>query len=110
MLEIHLKIDKETGLIEAELSPENILLKEFFETEIQGDIALADYLKTKATGPQDEDYEITGNGFTLTLSPDRYIITPIYEDTRAPKDGPRDDFFLLLDHWRQFLSHETREN
>ncbi len=110
MLEIHLTRDKESGLIEVTLSPENKLLKEFFETEIQGDIALIDYLKTKEAGNQGEDYEITGNGFTLTLNHDRYIITPLYEDTRPAQAGPRGDFFLLLDRWRQFLKKEPREN
>ncbi|MDF2367990.1 hypothetical protein [Sneathiella sp.] len=110
MLEIHLERDKETGLIESRLSPENNLLKEFFETEIQDDMALINYLRTKTIDQEGEDYEITGNSFTLTLTLDRYIITPIYEDTRPPQDGPREDFFYLLDRWRQFLKREAREN
>ena len=108
MLKIHLQRDRKTGLIEARLSPENKLLKEFFETEIQDDIALINYLRTKDTDIQDENFEITGNGFTLTLTSDRFIITPIYEDTRPPEGGPRDNFFHLLNCWRQFLNTEDK--
>jgi uncharacterized protein YacL (UPF0231 family) len=85
-------------------------LEEFFETEIQDDMALINYLRTKDTYIQDEEYEITGNGFTLTLTSDRFIITPIYEDTRPPEDGPRDNFFQLLNRWRQFLQEEHSKN
>lgn len=110
MEEIFLTRDKESSLIDVKISPENKLLKEFFETEIQDDMALIDYLMTKATHQQDKDYEITGNAFSLTLTPDRYIITPLYEDTRSPQGGPRGDLFLLLDYWRQFLENESSNN
>ena len=110
MLKIHLQRNKETGLIEARLSPENNLLKEFFETEILDDMALINYLRTKKKKEQVEDFEITGNGFTLTLTEDRYIITPLYEDTRPAKDGRRKDFFKLLKHWRKFLKNESKQH
>ena len=110
MLEIHLERDKKTGLIEVRIFPENNLLKEFFETEIQDDMALINYLRTKDAGVLEENYEITGNGFTLTLTADRYMITPVYEDTRAPQEGPREKFFLLLNYWRQFLLGERKGN
>ncbi|MBO0335136.1 hypothetical protein J0X12_16055 [Sneathiella sp. CAU 1612] len=110
MEEIFLTRDTESGLIDVKITPENKLLKEFFETEIQDDMALIDYLVTKATHQEGKDFEITGNAFSLTLTPDRYSITPLYEDRRSPQGGPRRDFFLLLDYWRQFLENEHHKN
>ncbi len=109
MQEIFLIRDINSGLIKVKILPENKLLEEFFETEIQDDLALTDYLMSKDAGRNGNDYEITGNAFSLTLTADRYIISPLYEDKRAPQEGPSVDFFTLLSRWRHFLKNENSE-
>lgn len=107
MLEILMARDEKTGLITAEISPENKILEEFLETEIQGDIALIDYLFDRTANALGGGFEITGNAFSLTLTPDRYLIEPLFEDGGRQQEGKREDLFYLLDRWRAFVIRNT---
>ncbi|MEX0582817.1 MAG: hypothetical protein WD185_04040 [Sneathiella sp.] len=95
--------DKATGLIRTKISPENKMLEEFFETEIQGDIALIDYLFDKAADAPGGEFEINGNAFSLTLTADSYQIESIFDENGQRQEGAREDLFYLLDRWRAFI-------
>lgn len=104
MLAILMKRDEKTGFITAKISPENKLLEQYLETEIQGDIALIDYLLDRTANALGGGFEITGNAFSLTLTPDKYLIEPLFDDDKGAQEGAREDLFYLLDRWRAFIS------
>ena len=110
MIDITLHRDPKTGLIKGKISPANRMLEEFFETEIQNDIAVIHYLSSRATDADGYNVEVTGNAFTLTLTADQYIVSPLYDPDTAPHEGPREDFFFILGEWRKFLAQETGQS
>ncbi len=107
MIEVTLHRDMKSGLVKARISPANRLLEEFFETEIQNDAAVIHYLSSRAADADGYDVEVTGNAFNLTLTADQYVISPLFDPERASQEGPRSDFFFILDKWQEFLSGDS---
>lgn len=102
MPKLTLRKDPETRLISAEIVPENSLLSEFLESEIQQDQALIALLRTHTDNPDQRPFEITGNAHTLALTETDYHITSLNDDTMT--SGPLGDFIDLLHQWDQFLN------
>jgi|TARA_R110002094_G_scaffold25946_4_gene38255 hypothetical protein len=107
MMEISIRRDRKTGLLHIKTTPENKLLEEFFETEIQNDLALIDYVYARLARQEDTETEITGNAFSLLLTHDRYIITPLFEQGLPPFEGPQEEFLHILDCWRKRLEKDN---
>ncbi len=96
--------DPETGLLKAELSPENGVLCDFFESEIQQDRAFIAFLKAQAEDRESLPFEINGNAHTLTLTGPQYEITSLQSGETT--SGPLSDLLDLLRQWDGFLRGE----
>ncbi|MCR9212417.1 MAG: hypothetical protein NXI13_01760 [Proteobacteria bacterium] len=104
MVILSLKKDLETNLLSAEITPENRLLSDFLETEIQQDRAYIDYLLNQATMLENLPFEINGNAYGLILTNVDYKITALYSDEMT--SGPLPDLLDILRQWREFLQPE----
>ncbi|PHQ69961.1 MAG: hypothetical protein COB93_06670 [Sneathiella sp.] len=95
----------ETGLLHAKIMPENKLLEDFLQTEIQQDITLIHLLKQKTFDPHALPFEITGNAHSLTLTKDEYLISSLYGGEHCCR-GPLTEFMDILQQWAYFLENE----
>lgn len=111
-MKTRLRRDRKSGLLKITIVPENKTLEDFFETEIQNDLALIDYILARLPRDEGEEMEITGNAFSLMLTETDYIILPLFDaaaDTPAAK-GPREDFLHILGLWRARLARDGHKS
>lgn len=100
---LEIKSDPETGLLLADIDPENSLLKGFLETEIQQDIILLDDLLDRLGQAPAPHIDLNGNAYNLNTSDGKYIISSLFEDLEETT-GPLSEFLSLLQQWRNFFS------
>lgn len=105
-MKISLRRSRESGLLSVKLTPENRVLEEFFETEIQNDLGLVEHLLARINAAGREAIELNGNAFSLQLMGEHYTITPLF-DASPPVSGPREDFLRLLQHWHRRLRRDS---
>ena len=103
MVQISITRDEETGRISGVIIPENKTLEDYFETEIQNDMAVIRHIRKKLPDAEEMDVDISGNAYCLTLGRDQFTIMPLFDKTAAPVSGPMGEFLYLLDQWYAFL-------
>jgi len=104
MPKISIKIDPESGLLKCNIFPSNMILEEFFESEIQGDPAFIRYLNQSIDNLFSDTLEINGNAHCLKLTKSVYEVTSLYEATETRVMGPLSDFIYFLEEWENALS------
>lgn len=82
-------------------------LARFLESDVQGSAATAreilEALDRVEAGDEDE-WEMTGNAFTLLVSPDGAAIEPVYEEEEMePERVSLEELRSALDRWIEFL-------
>ncbi len=109
-MKIRLRRDRKSGLLKITIAPENKALEDFFETEIQNDLALIDYILARLARDTGEEMEITGNAFSLILTETDYIISPLFDADAPAATGPREDFLHILGLWWARLARDGRKS
>jgi len=94
--------DRDTGLLIAEILPENKVLSGFLETEIQQDLGLLHLIQQRISDTDALPNEINGNAHSLSLTKGKYIISALFDSGQSCK-GPLQELTYVLDQWEAYL-------
>ena len=102
-MQIFITRDSDTGIVSGKITPENKLLEDYFETEIQNDTGVIRHLRKKLMDSDGADVELIGNAYYLSLGPETFTIRSLFEPDSRATTGSTGDFLFLLDQWYDFL-------
>ncbi len=97
-MECRIIASADTGFPAVQCDQEASLLQDFFETEIQQSLALAEHLlnQCKTAGISSSDF--SGNLFNILINKDKFVIENTYNDMER-LEGERSFLERLLVNW-----------
>ncbi len=82
---------------------EGLVLKNFFESEIQQDIPYAAYLLNRLQDTKTHPFELDGNQFEISVSRSRFKIENLFDETESC-EGELSFLSGVLEHWLKTMS------
>lgn len=92
----------ELDLPEAEMEGGSELLKEFLQSELQGDARTCDRLIRKIN--DGASFHINGNMSTLKMNAGTISLEALFDENLLPVNMTNSDFLTIIKRWKSFIA------